>query len=40
MISITKEELAICGFFFFVWRICAELVKKMLKVYIFCFIMV
>ncbi|PEL85442.1 glycine dehydrogenase [Bacillus wiedmannii] len=51
MISITKEELAICGFFF-VWRICpaicglikvsfyAELVKKMLKFYIFCFIMV
>ncbi|MDR4163751.1 hypothetical protein FO494_04730 [Bacillus paranthracis] len=62
MIRITKEELAICEFFF-VWRICsaicglvisreeqkhplikvslyAEVVKKMLKIYIFCFIMV
>ncbi|RXJ18910.1 glycine dehydrogenase [Bacillus albus] len=39
MIRITEEELAICEFFF-VWRICAELVKKMLKIYIFCFIMV
>ncbi|PEC23477.1 glycine dehydrogenase [Bacillus cereus] len=24
---------------FFVWRICAEIVKKMLKIYIFCFIL-
>ncbi|OTY67549.1 glycine dehydrogenase [Bacillus thuringiensis serovar vazensis] len=39
MIRITKEELAICGFFF-VWRISAEIVKKMLKNYIFCFLMV
>ena len=31
LIRITKEELAICGFFF-VWRISAEIVKKMLKI--------
>ncbi|PGZ09203.1 glycine dehydrogenase [Bacillus cereus] len=24
---------------FFVWRICAKIVKKMLKIYIFCFIL-
>lgn len=39
MIRITKEELAEAGSFF-VWRICAEIVKKMLKNYIFCFLMV
>ncbi|PEC13987.1 glycine dehydrogenase [Bacillus thuringiensis] len=39
MIRITKEELATVGSFF-IWIICAEIVKKMLKKYVFCFIMV
>ncbi|MBR9744119.1 glycine dehydrogenase [Bacillus anthracis] len=39
MIRIIKKELAAAGSFF-VWRICAEIVKEMLKNYIFCFLMV
>ncbi len=38
LIRITKRTR--CGGLFFVWRICAEVVKKMLKIYIFCFITV
>ena len=38
MIRITKKELAAAGSFF-VWRICAEIVKKMLKIKFFCFIL-